>query len=127
LQEQVIQSLLNRHNTVIPTGGGKSVISFQLWFKKAQQLSPLIALMKNQVDAIRSLSSRKIAHVLNSSLTKTEIAQVKKDISSGLTKLLCCSWIVNKEENVNFLKNDYFFVAIDEAHCQNGAMISGGI
>jgi ATP-dependent DNA helicase RecQ len=88
LQEQVIQSLLNKHNTfvIMPTGGGKS-LCYQLpaliQDGTAIVVSPLIALMKNQVDAIRSLSSeRGIAHVLNSSLTKTEIAQVKKDISS---------------------------------------------
>ncbi|TEB41176.1 ATP-dependent DNA helicase RecQ, partial [Flavobacterium circumlabens] len=82
--------------------------------------SPLIALMKNQVDAIRSLSSENgIAHVLNSSLTKTEIAQVKKDITSGLTKLLYVApESLTKEEYVAFLQSvPISFVAIDEAHC----------
>lgn len=125
LQEQVIKSLLNKQNTfvIMPTGGGKS-LCYQLpalvQEGTAIVVSPLIALMKNQVDAIRSLSSESgIAHVLNSSLTKTEITQVKKDITSGLTKLLYVApESLTKEENVNFLKNvTISFVAIDEAHC----------
>ncbi|WP_413999243.1 DNA helicase RecQ [Flavobacterium sp. W1B] len=125
LQEQVIKSLLNKQNTfvIMPTGGGKS-LCYQLpaliQEGTAIVVSPLIALMKNQVDAIRSLSSENgIAHVLNSSLTKTEIAQVKKDITSGLTKLLYVApESLIKEENVNFLKSvTISFVAIDEAHC----------
>jgi ATP-dependent DNA helicase RecQ len=83
-------------------------------------VSPLIALMKNQVDAIRSVSSENgIAHVLNSSLNKTEIAQVKKDIVSGLTKLLYVApESLTKEEYVEFLQSvPISFVAIDEAHC----------
>ena len=94
LQEQVVKSIITGHNSfvIMPTGGGKS-LCYQLPALMqdgfAIVVSPLIALMKNQVDAIRSLSSEYgIAHVLNSLLTKTEIAQVKKDISSGLTKLL---------------------------------------
>jgi ATP-dependent DNA helicase RecQ len=125
LQEQVIKSLLNKQNTfvIMPTGGGKS-LCYQLpalvQEGTAIVVSPLIALMKNQVDAIRSLSSENgIAHVLNSSLTKTEIAQVKKDITSGLTKLLYVApESLAKEENVNFLKTvKISFFAIDEAHC----------
>ncbi|RKS90509.1 ATP-dependent DNA helicase RecQ [Flavobacterium limicola] len=125
LQEQVIKSLLNKQNTfvIMPTGGGKS-LCYQLpaliQEGTAIVVSPLIALMKNQVDAIRSLSSENgVAHVLNSSLTKTEIAQVKKDITSGLTKLLYVApESLTKEEYVNFLKNvTISFVAIDEAHC----------
>ena len=125
LQGQVIKSLLNKQNTfvIMPTGGGKS-LCYQLpaliQEGTAIVVSPLIALMKNQVDAIRSLSSENgIAHVLNSSLTKTEIAQVKKDITSGLTKLLYVApESLTKEEYVNFLKNVIIsFVAIDEAHC----------
>ena len=125
LQEQVIKSILNQQNTfvIMPTGGGKS-LCYQLpalvQEGTAIVVSPLIALMKNQVDAIRSLSSENgIAHVLNSSLTKTEIAQVKKDITSGLTKLLYVApESLTKEEYVNFLKNvTISFVAIDEAHC----------
>ena len=125
LQEQVIKSLLSKQNTfvIMPTGGGKS-LCYQLpaliQEGTAIVVSPLIALMKNQVDAIRSLSSENgIAHVLNSSLTKTEITQVKKDITSGLTKLLYVApESLTKEENVAFLKNvSISFVAIDEAHC----------
>ncbi|GEC73447.1 ATP-dependent DNA helicase RecQ [Flavobacterium flevense] len=125
LQEQVITSLMNKQNTfvIMPTGGGKS-LCYQLpaliQEGTAVVVSPLIALMKNQVDAIRSLSSENgIAHVLNSSLTKTEIAQVKKDITSGLTKLLYVApESLTKEENVSFLKSvTISFVAIDEAHC----------
>ena len=125
LQEQVIKSILNKENTfvIMPTGGGKS-LCYQLpaliQEGTAIVVSPLIALMKNQVDAIRSLSSENgIAHVLNSSLTKTEIAQVKKDISSGLTKLLYVApESLNKEEYANFLQTvPISFVAIDEAHC----------
>ena len=125
LQEYVIKSILNKENTfvIMPTGGGKS-LCYQLpaliQEGTAIVISPLIALMKNQVDAIRSLSSENgIAHVLNSSLTKTEIAQVKKDITSGLTKLLYVApESLTKEEYLNFLQSETIsFVAIDEAHC----------
>jgi ATP-dependent DNA helicase RecQ len=125
LQEQVITSILDKKNTfvIMPTGGGKS-LCYQLpaliQNGTAIVVSPLIALMKNQVDAIRSLSSENgIAHVLNSSLTKTEIAQVKKDITSGLTKLLYVApESLTKEEYVAFLQSvPISFVAIDEAHC----------
>nr|WP_315223095.1 DNA helicase RecQ [uncultured Flavobacterium sp.] len=125
LQEQVITSILGKKNTfvIMPTGGGKS-LCYQLpaliQDGTAIVVSPLIALMKNQVDAIRSLSSENgIAHVLNSSLTKTEITQVKKDITSGLTKLLYVApESLTKEEYVAFLQSvPISFVAIDEAHC----------
>ncbi|WP_417939661.1 DNA helicase RecQ [Flavobacterium sp. RS13.1] len=125
LQEQVIRSILDEKNTfvIMPTGGGKS-LCYQLpaLIKEGTAIvvSPLIALMKNQVDAIRSLSSENgIAHVLNSSLTKTEIAQVKTDITSGLTKLLYVApESLTKEEYVSFLQSvPISFVAIDEAHC----------
>lgn len=125
LQEQVIKSILSKQNTfvIMPTGGGKS-LCYQLpalsQHGTAIVVSPLIALMKNQVDAIRSLSSENgVAHVLNSSLTKTEITQVKKDITSGLTKLLYVApESLTKEEYVQFLQNvPISFVAIDEAHC----------
>ncbi|MGZ9675143.1 RecQ family ATP-dependent DNA helicase [Flavobacterium sp. GNP001] len=125
LQEQVIKSILSQKNTfvIMPTGGGKS-LCYQLpaliQEGTAIVVSPLIALMKNQVDAIRSLSSENgIAHVLNSSLTKTEITQVKADISSGLTKLLYVApESLTKEEYVTFLRSvPISFVAIDEAHC----------
>jgi ATP-dependent DNA helicase RecQ len=125
LQEQVVESILAKKNTfvIMPTGGGKS-LCYQLpalmQNGTAIVVSPLIALMKNQVDAIRSLSSEfGIAHVLNSSLTKTEIAQVKKDITSGITKLLYVApESLTKEEYVEFLRSvPISFVAIDEAHC----------
>jgi len=125
LQEQVIRSLISGKNTfvIMPTGGGKS-LCYQLpaLMKEGTAIivSPLIALMKNQVDAIRSLSSENgIAHVLNSSLNKTEINQVKKDITSGLTKLLYVApESLAKDEYLKFLKNcTISFIAIDEAHC----------
>ncbi|MEY3498778.1 MAG: ATP-dependent helicase RecQ [Bacteroidota bacterium] len=125
LQEQVIKSLISGKNSfvIMPTGGGKS-LCYQLPALMNEGtaiiVSPLIALMKNQVDAIRSLSSENgIAHVLNSSLNKTEISQVKKDITSGLTKLLYVApESLAKEEYIKFLKNiNISFVAIDEAHC----------
>lgn len=125
LQEPVIKSILAQQNTfvIMPTGGGKS-LCYQLpalvQEGTAIVVSPLIALMKNQVDAIRSLSSENgIAHVLNSSLTKTEINQVKKDITSGITKLLYVApESLTKEEYVTFLQSvSISFVAIDEAHC----------
>src|SRR5690554_5101733 len=111
LQEQVINSIIRGKNTfvVMPTGGGKS-LCYQLpalvLEGTAIVVSPLIALMKNQVDAIRSLSSNPgIAHVLNSSLTKTEVNQVKQDIQSGITKLLYVApESLIKEEYVQFLK-----------------------
>ncbi|MEN9322352.1 MAG: helicase RecQ [Bacteroidota bacterium] len=125
LQEQVIRSILAKQNTfvIMPTGGGKSLcyqLPALLQEGTAIVVSPLIALMKNQVDAIRSLSSENgIAHVLNSSLTKSEITQVKKDITSGLTKLLYVApESLTKDEYVAFLqKVTISFVAIDEAHC----------
>ena len=125
LQEQVITGLLNKENTfvIMPTGGGKS-LCYQLpaliLEGTAIVVSPLIALMKNQVDAIRSLSTDNgVAHVLNSSLTKTEIAQVKKDITAGVTKLLYVApESLTKDEYVQFLQQvPLSFVAIDEAHC----------
>ena len=125
LQEQVIRSLISGENSfvIMPTGGGKS-LCYQLPALMNEGtaiiVSPLIALMKNQVDAIRSLSSENgIAHVLNSSLNKTEISQVKKDITAGLTKLLYVApESLAKEEYIKFLKNiNISFVAIDEAHC----------
>ena len=124
LQEQVVKSIINRNNTfvIMPTGGGKS-LCYQLPALMqpgtAIVVSPLIALMKNQVDAIRGISEHGVAHVLNSSLNKTEIAQVKADIDSGITKLLYVApESLIKEEYVAFLKTQKIsFVAIDEAHC----------
>ncbi len=125
LQKPVIESLLSNKNTfvIMPTGGGKS-LCYQLpalmLDGMAIVVSPLIALMKNQVDAIRGISThRGIAHVLNSSLNKGEIAQVKSDIESGITKLLYVApESLNKDEYVAFLKKQTIsFLAIDEAHC----------
>ena len=125
LEEQVVKSIINRNNTfvIMPTGGGKS-LCYQLpalmQEGTAIVVSPLIALMKNQVDAIRGISEHHgVAHVLNSSLNKTEIAQVKADIDSGITKLLYVApESLIKEEYVAFLKTQKIsFVAIDEAHC----------
>lgn len=125
LQEQVITSILKGKNcfVIMPTGGGKS-LCYQLpalmQEGTAIVVSPLIALMKNQVDAIRGVSSENgIAHVLNSSLTKTEIKQVKSDITNGITKLLYVApESLTKDEYVEFLQSvKISFVAVDEAHC----------
>ncbi len=125
LQEGVIKSILLGHSTfvIMPTGGGKS-LCYQLpaliQDGTAIVVSPLIALMKNQVDALRAISSEEgIAHVLNSSLNKTEVKKVKSDIESGVTKLLYVApESLTKEEYVEFLlEQTISFVAIDEAHC----------
>ena len=125
LQEEVIKSIVKGEHTfvIMPTGGGKS-LCYQLpaLMKEGTAIvvSPLIALMKNQVDAIRGVSKEEgIAHVLNSSLNKTEIKRVKADISSGITKLLYVApESLTKEENVEFLKGEKVsFMAVDEAHC----------
>jgi len=125
LQEEVIKSILQKKDTfvIMPTGGGKS-LCYQLPALMSEGtaivVSPLIALMKNQVDAIRGISeNRGIAHVLNSSLNKTEVAQVKSDIENGITKLLYVApESLIKEEYVTFLRTQKIsFVAIDEAHC----------
>ncbi|MBQ0735984.1 RecQ family ATP-dependent DNA helicase [Aquimarina celericrescens] len=125
LQEKVIQSILEKQNTfvIMPTGGGKS-LCYQLPALMCEGtaivVSPLIALMKNQVDAIRSISSEEgIAHVLNSSLNKSEVKKVKGDITSGITKLLYVApESLTKEEYVDFLKSQKIsFLAVDEAHC----------
>lgn len=125
LQEEVIKSVMANNNTfvIMPTGGGKS-LCYQLpaLMKEGTAIvvSPLIALMKNQVDAIRGVSKEDgIAHVLNSSLNKTEVKKVKQDIVDGITKLLYVApESLTKEENVEFLKSQIIsFMAIDEAHC----------
>lgn len=125
LQEEVIKGILKNENTfvIMPTGGGKS-LCYQLPALMndgtAIVVSPLIALMKNQVDVLRSLSSEEgIAHVLNSSLNKTEVKQVKSDITNGITKLLYVApESLTKEEHIEFLNSvKISFVAIDEAHC----------
>jgi ATP-dependent DNA helicase RecQ len=124
-QEHIIRNVLAGRDTFVlmPTGGGKS-LCYQLPAVMktgiAIVISPLIALMKNQVDAMRNFSTDDdVAHFLNSSLTKTEIARVKKDVMSGKAKLLYVApESLTKEENIEFLKNiDISFYAIDEAHC----------
>jgi ATP-dependent DNA helicase RecQ len=124
-QEPIIKNILDGRDTFVlmPTGGGKS-LCYQLpavmKLGTAIVISPLIALMKNQVDAMRNFSTDDdVAHFLNSSLTKTEIARVKSDVLSGITKLLYVApESLTKEENIEFLKNvKISFYAIDEAHC----------
>lgn len=125
LQEGVVNAILEGHDTfvIMPTGGGKS-LCYQLpalmLEGTAIVVSPLIALMKNQVDAMRGFSEQDgIAHFINSSLNKTEITQVKTDIHSGKCKLLYVApESLNKDENVEFFRGcKISFVAIDEAHC----------
>lgn len=124
-QEEIITSLLDGKDTFVlmPTGGGKS-LCYQLpalmQEGTAIVISPLIALMKNQVDAIRGLHEEEgIAHVLNSSLNRAQVAQVLDDIAKGVTKLLYVApESLTKEEYVNFFKDvKISFFAIDEAHC----------
>ena len=124
-QEAIIRNVLDGNDTFVlmPTGGGKS-LCYQLpsliMEGTAIVISPLIALMKNQVDAIRNYSEEDgVAHFLNSSLKKSDIDQVKADILSGKTKLLYVApESLTKEENVEFLRSvKISFYAIDEAHC----------
>ncbi len=124
-QEAIMQSVLDKQHTfvIMPTGGGKS-LCYQLPALispgTAVVVSPLIALMKNQVDAIRSLGSDEgIAHFLNSSLSKSEIQKVRKDVTEGRTKLLYVApESLTKQENIDFLTDiEVSFFAIDEAHC----------
>ena len=124
-QENIIKNVLSGEDTFVlmPTGGGKS-LCYQLpavmKTGTAVVISPLIALMKNQVDAMRNFSTDDdVAHFLNSSLTKTAIAKVKRDVMQGRTKLLYVApESLTKEENIDFLKNiEVSFYAIDEAHC----------
>jgi len=124
-QQEIIQSVMDNHNTfvIMPTGGGKS-LTYQLpaliMEGTAIIISPLIALMKDQVDSIRGYSkSNKIAHFLNSSLTKTQIRDVKSDIIDGNTKMLFIApETLTKDENIEFFKSvKLSFVAVDEAHC----------
>ncbi|MBP3833980.1 MAG: DNA helicase RecQ [Bacteroidaceae bacterium] len=124
-QEAIIQNLLDGNDTFVlmPTGGGKSLcyqLPSLLMEGTAIVISPLIALMKNQVDAMRNYSEEDgIAHFINSSLNRTAIDQVKDDILNGKTKLLYVApESLTKEENVEFLKSvKISFYAIDEAHC----------
>ena len=124
-QEAIIQNVLNEKDTFVlmPTGGGKSLcyqLPSLLMEGTAIVISPLIALMKNQVDAMRNFSEEDgVAHFLNSSLTKLAIDAVKEDILSGKTKLLYVApESLTKEENIEFLKQvKISFYAVDEAHC----------
>ncbi|MDQ1297399.1 MAG: ATP-dependent helicase RecQ [Bacteroidota bacterium] len=124
-QEEIIKNVLAGRDTFVlmPTGGGKS-LCYQLPAVMGEGtaivISPLIALMKNQVDAMRNFSTNDdVAHFLNSSLTKTEITRVKKDVLEQQAKLLYVApESLTKEENIEFLKNIRIsFYAIDEAHC----------
>ena len=125
LQEPVIKNLLSDNDTfvIMPTGGGKSMcyqLPALLCEGTALVVSPLIALMKNQVDTIRGISEHNgIAHVLNSSLNKTETLRVKQDLISGVTKLLFVApESLAKKETIDFLKTiKISFLAVDEAHC----------
>jgi ATP-dependent DNA helicase RecQ len=124
-QEAIINNLLEGKDSfvIMPTGGGKSMcyqLPALISRGTAIIVSPLIALMKNQVDAIRNFAEYdSIAHVLNSSLSKAEIIEVKRDLTNGLTKLLYVApESLTKEENIEFLKEiDISLVAVDEAHC----------
>lgn len=124
-QEKIIKSILSGEDTfvIMPTGGGKS-LCYQLpalmMEGTALIISPLIALMKNQVDSIRSFSdSNAVAHFLNSSLNKTQMKEVKADIVAGHTKLVFIApETLTKEENIQFFKEaNVSFIAVDEAHC----------
>lgn len=124
-QEAIIRSVLEGNDTfvIMPTGGGKS-LCYQLpalmMEGTALIISPLIALMKNQVDSIRGYSDGdEVAHFLNSSLSRTDIKKVKQDITDGHTKLLYVApETLTKDENIEFFQNTKIsFVAVDEAHC----------
>ncbi|WP_214071242.1 DNA helicase RecQ [Mucilaginibacter sp. dw_454] len=124
-QEAIITNILAGNDTfvIMPTGGGKSMC-YQLPALMSEGtaivISPLIALMKNQVDQLRAFGgSDSIAHFLNSSLTKADIVRVKDDVLSGKTKLLYVApESLTKQENIDFLRlNNVSFVAVDEAHC----------
>ena len=124
-QERIMENLLAERDTFVlmPTGGGKSLcyqLPALLMEGTAVVISPLIALMKNQVDAMRNYSEEDgIAHFLNSSLSRKEIEQVKRDIVSGKTKLLYVApESLTKQENIDFLRSvKVSFYAVDEAHC----------
>ena len=124
-QQEIISSIINRNNNLVimPTGGGKSLcyqLSAICMDGMAIIISPLIALMKNQVDILKGFfENERIATLLNSTLSQSEINLVKQGISTGLTKLLYIApESLSKEYNINFLKNyKISFVAVDEAHC----------
>jgi ATP-dependent DNA helicase RecQ len=133
-QEDIIENVINGKDTFVlmPTGGGKSLcyqLPAILLEGTAIIISPLIALMKNQVDAIRAFSSEDgVAHFMNSSLTKAAIMKVKEDLLSGKTKMLYVApESLTKEENVNFLRQVkvLFMPLMRHIVFQNGAMISG--
>jgi ATP-dependent DNA helicase RecQ len=123
-QEKIVDSVIKGDDTfvIMPTGGGKS-LCYQLPALMLPGvtiiISPLIALMKNQVDQLRSFGTENIAHFLNSSLSKGDITRVKKDVSDGATKLLYIApETLKKDETIDFLKSiNISFVAVDEAHC----------
>src|SRR5690606_29417868 len=124
-QEKIINSVMSGKDTfvIMPTGGGKS-LCYQLPALVSEGVaiivSPLIALMKNQVDLIRGYSSKdNIAHFLNSTLSKTQQKKVKSDLLDGTTKLLYVApETLTKEENISFFSDmNISFVAVDEAHC----------
>ena len=124
-QEKIIESLLAGHDTFVikPTGGGKS-LCYQLPAMVSEGVaiivSPLIALMKNQVDLVRSYSSQDdVAHFLNSTLTKKEIKEVHDDLTTGRTKMLFVApETLTKQENLEFFSDlKISFFAVDEAHC----------
>ncbi|MDF1696640.1 MAG: RecQ family ATP-dependent DNA helicase [Saprospiraceae bacterium] len=124
-QKEIVESILGGKDTfvIMPTGGGKS-LCYQLPAILSEGtaiiISPLIALMKNQVDSIRGYSkNNEIAHFLNSSLNKGQMKEVKADISAGKTKMLFIApETLTKDENIEFFKNSNIsFVAVDEAHC----------
>ena len=124
-QEAIITSILQKRDTfvIMPTGGGKSMcyqLPALMSDGTAIVISPLIALMKNQVDQLRAFGGTdSIAHFLNSSLNKSEILKVKEDVTSGATKLLYVApESLTKAENIDFLRGiSISFVAVDEAHC----------
>ncbi|MDR0560334.1 MAG: DNA helicase RecQ [Prevotellaceae bacterium] len=123
-QEVIIRSVLSGHDTFVlmPTGGGKS-LCYQLpaliMEGTAIVISPLIALMKNQVDAMRGFTEEGVAHFLNSTLNKAQITRVREDVVRGHTKMLYVApESLTKEENIQFLKQlKISFYAVDEAHC----------
>ena len=124
-QQTIVQSVLNGENTfvIMPTGGGKSLcyqLPAMMLEGTALIISPLIALMKNQVDLIRGYSQKdEVAHFLNSSLNRTQIKKVRQDILDGHTKMLYVApETLTKEENIDFFRDtNVSFVAVDEAHC----------
>ena len=124
-QEAIIESVMSGKSSFVlmPTGGGKSLcyqLPALLMDGVAIVISPLIALMKNQVDAMRNFSEEDgVAHFINSSLSRPEIAAVKEDVMSGKTKMLYLApESLNKDENIDFLKEvQISFYAVDEAHC----------